>query len=90
MRHAEKKYRQGKTNELKHNEFRRLCQLKCDVVTRTKALYDKKKLKECGNDSSKTYGQLNIIPGKKNSNILPSGKLPFPLADNFKNFTLMN
>ena len=56
MRHAEKKYRQDKTNEIKHNEFLRLRQLKCELVTRTKALYYKKKLKECGNDSSKIYG----------------------------------
>ena len=36
---------------------------------------------------SKTYGQVNILLGKNmNSNILPSGKLPLPLANNFTNF----
>ena len=53
MRLAEKKYRQDKINELKHNEFQRLRQLKCELVTRTKALYNKKKLNQSGNDSSK-------------------------------------
>ena len=53
MRHAEKKYMEDKTNELKHNEFRRLGQLKCDWVTLTEALYYKNKLNECGNDASK-------------------------------------
>ena len=52
MRHAEKKYTQDKTNELKHNQLRRLRQLKWELVTRTKALYYKK-LNECGKDSSK-------------------------------------
>ena len=86
MRHAEKKYRQDKTNELKRNEFRRLRHLKCELVTRTKALYYNK-LNECGNNSSKCYGQLNILLGKKNnSNILPSGKLHFLLANDFKIF----
>ena len=34
----------------------------------------------------KIYGQLNILLGKnKNSNILPSGMLPLPLASDFKN-----
>ena len=48
MRYSEKIYRQDKTNEPKNNEFRRLRQLKC----------------ECGNDSSKIYGQINIMLGK--------------------------
>ena len=87
MRYAEKKYRQDKTNEIKHNEFRRLRQFKCELVTRTKAFYYMKKLNECGKDSSKIYGQLNILLGKnKKSNILPSGKLSLPLANDFKNF----
>ena len=64
MRHAEKKYRQDKTNELKNNEFRRLRQLKCELVNRTKALYYKKKLNKYGNDSSKIYAQLKILLGK--------------------------
>ena len=38
LTHAEKKYRQDKENELKHNEFRSLGQIKCELVTRTKAL----------------------------------------------------
>ena len=33
MRHAEKKYGLDKTNELKHNEFRRQRQLKSELVT---------------------------------------------------------
>ena len=87
MRHAEKKYRQDKTNELKHNEFRRQRQLKCEIVTRTKASYYKKKLKECGKDSSKIYSQLNLLLGKnKNSDISPGGKLPLPLTNNFKSW----
>ena len=40
LRHEEKKYRQDKANELKHNEFRPLRHLKCELVTRTKALYN--------------------------------------------------
>ena len=45
------------------------------------------KLNECGNDSSKIYGQLNILLRKNNnSNKLPSGKLPLPLANDFKKF----
>ena len=62
MRHA-KKYRHDKTNEIKHNEFRRLHHLKCELVTRTKAIYYKRRLNECGNDSSKVYGKLNILLG---------------------------
>ena len=78
MRQAEKKYRQHKTNELKYNELRRLHQINCELVTRTKALYYKK-LNGCGNDSSKSFGQINILLGQnKNSNILPNGKLPLP------------
>ena len=63
MTHDEMKYRQDKTNKLKHNQFRRLRQLKYKLATRTKALYFKK-LNECGNDSSINYGQLNILLGK--------------------------
>ena len=73
MMHAEKNFRQHKTVELKHNEFQRLRQIKYELVTGTKALYYKKKSNQCGNDSSKVYGHLNILLGKKNnSNILPS------------------
>ena len=63
MRHAGKIYRQDKTNKNKHNQFRRLRQIKCELVTRTKALYYMKKFNECGNDSSKIHGQLNIFLG---------------------------
>ena len=46
-----------------------------------------KKLNECGKDSSKIYGQLNILRGEtKNSNIILSGKLPLPLTKDFKIF----
>ena len=87
MRHAEKKYRPDKTNEPIHNDFRQIRQLKCELGTRTKALYYKKKLIERGNYSSKFFGQMNILLWrKKNSNILRSGKLPLPLASVFKNF----
>ena len=86
MRHAEKKYRQDKTQELKHNEFRRQRQLKCEPVTRTKELYYKK-LNEFGNDSSKIYDELNILTWKnKTSNIILSGNLPLPLANDFEIF----
>ena len=44
LRHAEKKYAQDKTNELKPNEFRWLRDLKCELCTWTKTLYYKKKL----------------------------------------------
>ena len=78
---------QDKTNELKHNEFRRLRQLECELVTRTKTIYYQKKLNECGNDSSRLLAQLNILRGKnKKSNIFPSGKLPLPLANDLNNF----
>ena len=87
MRHTKNKYREDKKDEMKHNEFRRLRQLKYELGTQTKTLYYKKKLNECGNHSSKIYGKLNILLGKnKNSSILPSGKLPLPLANKFKNF----
>ena len=46
MRHAENKYGKEKANELKHNDFRRLRQFKCELVTRTKELYYMKKLNE--------------------------------------------
>ena len=36
MRHAEKKYRQDKANQLEHNQVRRQRQLKCDLVSQTK------------------------------------------------------
>ena len=86
MRHAEKKSRQDKMNELKHNEFRWLNQSKCELDTRTKALFYKKKLNESWNDSSKFFGQLNILLGEnKNSNILPSGKSCHWLAIDFDN-----
>ena len=64
-RHVKKKYGQDKTNELKHNEFRRLRQLKCEIVTRAIALCYKKKLNECVKDSSKIYAKMNILQGKK-------------------------
>ena len=64
MRHAEKKRRQDITNELKHSDFLRLRKIKCELVTRTKALYYKKKLNMCRNDSSKFFGNLNIYIGK--------------------------
>ena len=81
MRHAEKIYRQDKTNEVKYIEFRRLRQLKRELVTQTKALHYKKKLNKCENDSSKMYGQLNYLLWKnKNFNKLPSGELPLPLG----------
>ena len=89
MRHAGRKYRQDETSGLKYNEFRRLWQLKSELDTRTKALSYKKKLYECGNDSSKVFSQINILLGKnKNSNILPSGKLLLPLANDFRNFSI--
>ena len=56
MRYAENKYRQDKTYELKHDEFRRLRQLKCEIVTRNKTSYYRKKLNESGKDSSQDYG----------------------------------
>ena len=65
MRNVEKKHRRDKTNQLKHNDFRPLRQLKSELVTRTKALYYKKKLNESGSDSSKIYGQLNILLGER-------------------------
>ena len=87
IRHAEKKHRQDEANEVKHNEFRRLYQLKCELVTRTTSLYYKKKLNECGKHKSKYQSQLNILQWEnKNCNILPSGKLPLPLANDFKKF----
>ena len=44
-------------------------------------------LDERGNDSSKIFGQINILLGKnKNSKILPSGKLSLSLANDFKIF----
>ena len=50
-------------------------------------MYCKKKLNECGNDSSKIFGRLNIVLGKKkNSKILPCVKLPLPLANDFQIF----
>ena len=82
MRHAQKIYRQDKTYKLKHNESPRLRGL----VIRTNVLYYKKKLNECGNDYSKIFDQLNILIGKNNCNMLPSGKLPLPQAKNFKDF----
>ena len=39
MRNTENKYWQDKTNELKNNEFRRIHQLICELVARTKTLY---------------------------------------------------
>ena len=76
MRHIEKKYRQHKANELKHNELGRLHKLQCELVTRTKTLYYKKKLDECVNDSN-FFFQTNSLLGKnKKSKFLPSGKLP--------------
>ena len=64
-------------------------QLQCEIVSRTKTTYYKKKLNECEKYSSKTYVQLNILLGKnKNSNIIPSGKLPLPLANGFRTFLI--
>ena len=49
--------------------------------------YPNKIINECGNDSSKIYGKLNILLGEnRNSNILPSGKLPLPFANALKKF----
>ena len=81
MTYAEKKCMQYKTNELKHN-FWWLRQWKCELVIRTKTVYDNKNLNECENSSSKIYARLNILIGtNQNTNVLPSGKLPFPLAN---------
>ena len=60
-RHAGKKRMQDITNELKHYDFLRLRKIKCEIVTRSKALYYKKKLNKCRNDSSKRFGHLNIL-----------------------------
>ena len=65
MRHAEKKYRQDKTNERKHNEFRLLHKLKYELVTRAKALYYNMKLNECGNDSSKKLWSIEHLTREK-------------------------
>ena len=51
MRQTEKNKR-DKTIKLKHNEFRRLRQLKWELGTQAKAVDNKNKLTECGNDST--------------------------------------
>ena len=68
-----------------NNKSRRLRLLNGQVVTRTKALYYKRQLNECGTILQKNFCQMIILLGEnKNSNVLPRGKLPLPIANNFK------
>ena len=86
VRKAEKNFKKFKT-DLYREEFKRLKQIKCDLVTNTKSSYYKKKINDCGSDYKKLYSHLNKLLGKKNKEYtLPqtySGKI---LADKFKTF----
>ena len=87
LRRAENKYRRNKENIESHNEFKRLRNLKCALVTRTKAMYYKNEINSCGNNSSKIFSHLNQLLGKnKNSSVLPCHSSSLQLANDFKQF----
>ena len=86
LRRAEKKYRRNK-NEENHTEFKRLRQIKCNLVTSAKRLYYRSKLSNCGNNSSKVFNYLNQLLGKnKNTSVLPYHSSSIKLANDFKQF----
>ena len=86
MRRAEKKYRSRKTMENGTN-FRRLKQLKCNLVRVTKSGFFQNKLRECSGNSKEQYKLVNELLGKNLfENVLPVSCGDVNLANNFKNF----
>ena len=72
MRKAEILYhKHGK--DFKKTQFRKAKQAKCNLATAAKCTYNKSKITDCMNDSSKLYGFLNWLLGMSN------GENPLPI-----------
>ena len=87
MRKAEKLFLKYKTDFYK-DEFKRLRQIKCDLVTNSKKSFYKTKIEGCGNDNNKLFGILDGLLGKESSYVLPQCHSEILLANKFKDFFL--
>ena len=88
MRKAEKLYKRHKTSFYR-DEYRRLLQVKCDLILRAKVAYYGGKIENCKNDSKKLYGVLNGLLGKNTKDyVLPQHDSDYALANDFKDFFL--
>ena len=86
MRKMEKKFKAHKSDYYR-DEFKRLRQIKCSLVTSSKIAYYRNKINVCKNDPKQLYVELNNMLGRKDTNIvLPSHSCPKALANDFKNF----
>ena len=87
MRKAEKLFLKHKTDSYK-NEFQRLRQIKCDLVTNSRISFVMTKIEGCGNNNKKLFCILDGLLGKESSYVLPQGHSEIVLANEFKNFFL--
>ena len=86
MRKAEKLYIKTKAVH-DHDEFRRLRNLKCKLVSDTKVTYFQRKISECENNSKKLFSELNKLLGKNSDyDIKPTRNNDLVLANEFKDF----
>lgn len=86
MRKMEKKFIAHKSDYYRE-EFKRLRQVKCNLVTSSKISYYRNKIDLCKSDPKRLFNELNKMLGKKDANIvLPSHSCPKALANDFMNF----
>ena len=86
LRKAEKKYRNNSNSE-NLNEFKRLRNIKCNVITVAKREFLHKSISECGNNPRKVFNQINSFLGKPEKEmVLPSHDSKQNLTNKFKNF----
>ena len=88
LRKAEKLFKKHKS-DFHRDEFKKLRQLKCELVYRAKVSFYGSKVDKFKNDSRKLYGVLNGLLGFSNAqDILPQCGSDFILANKFKDFFL--
>ena len=87
MRKAEKLFLKFKIDFYK-DEFKRLRQIKCDLVTNSRILFYKTKIEGCGNNNKKWFGILDGLLGKESSYVLPQCHSEILLANKFKDLFL--
>ena len=69
------------------DEYKRLRQVKCNLVSRANIWYDKDKIDQCSDNWRKLFGQLNKLLGKSIRNdVLPQCDNNKLLANSFKDF----
>ena len=84
LRNAEQKYLTSRRSE-DLQEYRRLRQKKCHLVTEKETLYYQKRIEDCDSDTSKLYKVVNKLSGKHVKNKkLPEEPNHIVSAEKFK------